>query len=1033
MPAIDSRATIACNLGVVISGGISDSYLQNSGLVFTRGQLTLAGVVTPAIGTDVQISYQMNSGSVGTIPRNLVVLSAFADPFRQTTEISVGCKLTYLDGVMPVPSLEDGQAAYLKPRQLECLNGLEKSAFAPPIFADDVFSYCVDKLNIGGGGVTLQGAYMMDRYDLTQGYVSAINNLLLSEGYVGYIGATGNLEVINLDRLPLGSTNLGVDDIIDVAGVNSGEQPASVVLVPYIDKKLEKYEPDDAKWEEVESVGDPESITLKSNNGSIPVTHTPTTKTITEYGPAVDLTDRCELFDGGYGDLSDTVVKTTTTRSTVLGFAAGGYVTALLDAGKTVNPSLPGEIKQVTNHEFDEKDRPTRTVTETFEPLFVYAGRMSLTWVFDDSHVQLGNELVLTEKTVEEYEYAGELNIPEGFKPGQDIPEPVVYQRVHRFTYQAWGKTQGGSQGPAESTSLDAFEDANAVLIYIQNSLGLVLTDSEVQSNKAFNPKGQRRPSETDRAVEQGTLDGKGRQTKYVELQLSSDGDTSRVVQYSPPHLTENYFNSAGIVVEVNSQEVSANFGRAQHRLAIGNRLGMNVTTTPDRLGSSILGSRPYAGLRINAGGFSASYAINALNYSFGRDGIVASVDALFLGGNGVASGGAAGSSPWFYLPPNYPPESLPEVDENDPDKTPIIPPFNERVNVVAGIALGTRASSQLAQGLIPKDVEIGVALGLDGTSGNFKQLVEVGVAAGVEASSTIGFTEAKSIGVALGVDVIKKLTEVPVSVGVALGVNIGPSAETPALLMHFDDFLPESSFSETLWVDSSPNNIVLTNTTVGTFNCISYKSSPPVSSRFGDGLALFTSGSDTDYNNLGGLLSERTEALSLGKKWTIEFWFKISDSLWPETRPTQPWCFLSMDSATTRSIAFYIQWEEAEGVINGKLISQFRREGSSFIESLEAAYVLRDNWVHCAMASDGDTVRLFQNGNGYGVFSWTDMFPEPVDRIGIGGLIRPEWDDRIKDWPVACALDELRILPEKAAYNPNSPVYEIPTGPFTA
>ena len=47
-------------------------------------------------------------GPSGKIPRSLVVL-AFADPFRQTTEVSVGCKLTYLDGVMPVPSLEDGQ------------------------------------------------------------------------------------------------------------------------------------------------------------------------------------------------------------------------------------------------------------------------------------------------------------------------------------------------------------------------------------------------------------------------------------------------------------------------------------------------------------------------------------------------------------------------------------------------------------------------------------------------------------------------------------------------------------------------------------------------------------------------------------------------------------------------------------------------------------------------------------------------------------------------------------------------------------
>ena len=91
-----------------------------------------------------------------------------------------------------------------------------------------------------------------------------------------------------------------------------------------------------------------------------------------------------------------------------MGFAAGGYATALLDAGKSVNTTLPGEVTQITNYEFDDKDRPKRTVTETFEPFFVYAGRMSLQWVFDESHVILGNELVLVERTVEEYEYAGE-------------------------------------------------------------------------------------------------------------------------------------------------------------------------------------------------------------------------------------------------------------------------------------------------------------------------------------------------------------------------------------------------------------------------------------------------------------------------------------------------------------------------------------------------------------------------------------------------------------------------------------------------
>ena len=56
----------------------------------------------------------------------------------------------------------------------------------------------------------------------------------------------------------------------------------------------------------------------------------------------------------------------------------------------------------------------------------------------------------------------------------------------------------------------------------------------------------------------------------------------------------------------------------------------------------------------------------------------------------------------------------------------------------------------------------------------------------------------------------------------------------------------------------------------------------------------------------------------------------------------------------------------------------------------------------------------------------------EQVDRIGLGGLaIWTEWDDKIKDWPMVGDMDELRILPNKAAYDINSPTIEVPTGPF--
>ena len=159
------------------------------------------------------------------------------------------------------------------------------------------------------------------------------------------------------------------------------------------------------------------------------------------------------------------------------------------------------------------------------------------------------------------------------------------------------------------------------------------------------------------------------------------------------------------------------------------------------------------------------------------------------------------------------------------------------------GIKLGTRVVSQLAQNLIPQTVEIGVALGIDGTVGNYKQLAEVGVAAGVEATGTLAYESTVGVGVKLGANYIRAFTAPPVGVGVKLGVNVGPAIEQSALLMHFDDFDPVDNYSETNWTDSSGNNITLTNTAVGAFTSIVLNSFPGFPTRFGPGFANFSGG----------------------------------------------------------------------------------------------------------------------------------------------------------------------------------------------
>ena len=435
--------------------------------------------------------------------------------------------------------------------------------------------------------------------------------------------------------------------------------------------------------------------------------------------------------------------------------------------------------------------------------------------------------------------------------------------------------------------------------------------------------------------------------------------------------------------MNVDTYAKSAKFGRAQHRLVVGNRLGMSITATPDKLAL-----KPYDGLRVSAAGYSATYAVNGLNFSFGRDGIVASVDALFIGGNGLNTTKRKSKTKslppcWFYLPPDYDETNLPSADDGQ-----VIPPFNEQVNVQGGIKLGTRVVSQLAQNLIPQTVEIGVALGIDGTVANYKQLAEVGVAAGVEATGTLAYESTVGVGVKLGANYIRAFTAPPVGVGVKLGVNVGPAIEQSALLMHFDDFDPVDNYSETNWTDSSSNNITLTNTAVGAFTSIvlmGYWLSHTV----WPGFANFSGGQPgTPTEERGGVLSERTTALTFGDEWTIEFWFRVGTNALPETAPSNHWTMLSMDSASWLGThGFDLAFESATQL---RLKSWCYREGDNFKEWFDGQIIPVDTWVHCAMVKTLDGVRLFQNGESQGGLGWSDLQTRQADRIGLGGAGQP-------------------------------------------
>lgn len=94
---VDIRGKVFCNLGPVISGNISDEPVTvGQGLIRTRGELKIKGLITPSVGTTVQLGYESN-GKTARIPKVLRVLGSFADPLREITTVSIADKLIWLE------------------------------------------------------------------------------------------------------------------------------------------------------------------------------------------------------------------------------------------------------------------------------------------------------------------------------------------------------------------------------------------------------------------------------------------------------------------------------------------------------------------------------------------------------------------------------------------------------------------------------------------------------------------------------------------------------------------------------------------------------------------------------------------------------------------------------------------------------------------------------------------------------------------------------------------------------------------------
>ena len=677
--AIDIRATVTCSLGTLISASINDEYVQDTGLIKCTGTCELSGVYTPAIGTAVTFSYTQG-GVTRQVPRKLRVLSSFADPFRRTTSVSLGCKLKYLENLQePVnwDAFDDPDNAGLTEQDARIVT--------LPIRAKSVMNKCLTELGITASSNPLTNSFSVAAFDFSGGYVSVLSDLLVSESYCGYLDTSEVLQVFSLDQK--GGTGPVVDStkIIDLGPINVGELPGESVTVSYSTLKLKEPDPnadeDALAWEKDETVGPLQTYYVKYGDNST-ATYTGRQTTLTE--------SQYQTFQLGYFNTNgssyyklwswqnlgerDVKVKETVTTTSPKIAGEEKYAGELLANGISYASTeiTSGVVETTWTYSRLTGDQIGSETIEYEAKSWAY-GRIGVPLVFSSTdYVNLSTNLIPIRKTVTKTEKIG------------------TFTRSTTTEY-AWGPlTQQGSQGLAQAAQY--FTTAAAVESYLTSvtSAGLVHVGTTVSSTEQGLANYQGRPSAAGRTNAQyadgGDPNNGWRTESQSELELALGSATAqRRVELSMPKAPDDVFSgpSGGpfTALPSDADEKAKRYGRSQNRLRLGNRSGMNI-----QMPAPVIPSAPFAPFIVQANGLSALYRTNGTSWQMDANGILASTDALFWG----AVGGTG--SFWFPVAPGITTlPTTPAVVDGQMTVGTTVPVWNETLAAVG------RTSTKLA------------------------------------------------------------------------------------------------------------------------------------------------------------------------------------------------------------------------------------------------------------------------------------------------------------------------------------------------
>ncbi len=664
--AIDIRATVTCSLGTLISGSISDDYLQGSGLVKTRGSCEISGLITPAMGTVVTFSYT-KAGITRAIPRKLRVLSSFADPFRRTTKVELGCKLTYLSDLQEPVNWD----AFDDPENDE-YDEDDQRIVTLPIHAASAMAKCLSELGITASSSPLTNRFSIAEFDFSAGYVQVLGDLLVSESYFGYLDTNEVLQIRSLDQDGGTGPVYGSGDIVDLGPIGVGQLPGEAVTVSYSSLKLKDPDGDadnDAlNWEYSRSESPVE--VLISYDRTVGSTRTKLSRIYRSF----DLTQETTYYKQ-IGDKEVPYLRAIE-ESRLNASVAGALVQEYLQNG------LNFEAKNVSSYTeevyvYDAEGNQVFQERCRYDPAIVAVGAAGLPMVFsatDFVNLPPSTNQYLTERTTTTFEIVGE------------------FTRTTTETYGLWNLTIAGQQSIAQAR--DSFQNSSEVQSYIDATLSgkLGLLDKVVDTRRTVLLSGQARPPAAERTnaayADGGDPNNGWRTESKAELELALGSATAqRRIEFSMPYAPDDIFSgpSGGPFTAAPSDApAKANrYGRVQNRLLLGNRSGVNLQVAPERMPVA-----PFEPIYLQANGLTALYRVNGNQWAFDSSGIVCSTDALFWG----AVGGTG--TFWFPVAPGVTAlPTTPPVVDGAMAAASVVLPYNETAIYDARIRLGTVVS----------------------------------------------------------------------------------------------------------------------------------------------------------------------------------------------------------------------------------------------------------------------------------------------------------------------------------------------------